>query len=45
MLESPEDEVVQKACESIFKFCEKSRHIFIFEKKTKKKMSNHLNYI
>lgn len=24
MLESPEDEVVQKACESIFKFCEKS---------------------
>lgn len=24
MLESPEDEIVQKACESIFKFCEKS---------------------
>lgn len=23
MLDSPEDEVVQKACESIFKFCEK----------------------
>lgn len=25
MLESPEDEIVQKACESIFKFCEKSK--------------------
>jgi hypothetical protein len=24
MLESPEDEIVQKACESLFKFCEKS---------------------
>ena len=24
MLESPEEEVLQKACESIFKFCEKS---------------------
>ncbi len=24
MLESPEDEIVQKACESIFKFCEKN---------------------
>jgi hypothetical protein len=24
MLDSPEEEVLQKACESIFKFCEKS---------------------
>lgn len=24
MLESPEEDVLQKACESIFKFCEKS---------------------
>ena len=28
MLESPEDEIVQKACESLFKFCEKSTHYF-----------------
>ena len=29
MLESPEDEIVQKACESIFKFCEKSKINFL----------------
>ncbi len=28
MLDSPEDEVLQKTCESIFKFCEKSKLLF-----------------
>ena len=27
MLDSPEEDVLQKACESIFKFCEKSKNI------------------
>jgi hypothetical protein len=27
MLDSPEEEVLQKACEAIFKFCEKSKSI------------------
>ena len=33
MLDSPEEDVLQKACESIFKFCEKSIVVFLFKVK------------
>ena len=37
MLESPEDEIVQKSCEAIFKFCEKSKRLSLFSKTLKNK--------